>query len=86
MLSDTCFQCMDDLLEAVVSYDYSDDYKKQLIHIIRKLNEIKDDLDRCSEGPNRLIKNKRVSKRIAKKMFDLAVQKRQMSSIDFFAP
>ena len=84
MLSDSCFQCIDDLLEAIVLYDYSDDYKARLVNIIRKLNEIRDDLDRNGEG-DLLKDDKEQSSRIARKMFRNAQQKRKMSSVDFYA-
>ncbi len=84
MLSDTCFQCIDDLLEAISNYDYSDAYKAKLITIIMDLNEIRDDLDKCSEG-SLLKDNKRESKRIARIMFKNAQKKRDMSSVDFYA-
>lgn len=83
MLSDSCFQLIDDLLSAIVDYDYSDDFRDKLILIISKLNEVRDDLDKCGEG--HLLKNdKEQSLRIAGKMFDNAQKRREMSSVDFY--
>jgi len=90
MLSDSCFQCVDDLLNAIRDYDYSDDYRIKLIHIIMDLNEIKDELDHCrlnndQSQESKLLKDNKVkSARIAMKMFENAQKKREMSSIDFY--
>lgn len=83
MLSDSCFQCIDDLLNAIRDYDYSDDYKARLIHIIRKINEIRDDIDKSGEGHS-LKDDKVKGKHIASKMYKNAQDKRAMSSVDFY--
>ena len=83
MLSDTCFQLIDDILTAVVDYDYSDDYKDKLIRTIMKLNEIRDSLDKC--GSEILLKNdKKESKRVATKMYENAQKRREIFSADFY--
>ena len=84
MLSDTCFQCIEELLEAVVSYEYSDEHKAKLLLIIRKLNEVRDECDDLRAEKDQLKNNKDESRRIAKKMFKNAVKKRDMSSVDFY--
>ncbi len=84
MLSDTCHDCINQLLDAVTTYDYSDGYRKDLIYCICILNEIKDDLDNCSEGENLLKKNKNLSIKIALKMVRKAVLRREMSSINVY--
>jgi hypothetical protein len=83
MLSDSLFQCIDNLLEAVKEYEYSDQYKGKLLVAIRKLNEIRDDLDKDGEG-DLLKKNKEESKRIVKQMYRNAVKKRDMSAVDYY--
>lgn len=83
MLSDSCHEAIESLLEVIVMYDYCDDYKAKLIHIIRKLNDIRDDLDRNHEG-HLLINDKEESLRIARKMYKNAQTKRTMSSFDFY--
>lgn len=75
MLSDSCHQCVDDLLDVVTRYSYCDNYKAQLIFIISKLNEIRDDLDHNCEGC-KLKNNQITSMNIAKKMFEDAQEKR----------
>ena len=80
MLSDSIFQIGEDLLEAVSIYDYSDDYRREIIHILRKLNEIRDDLDtNAGDGDaSRLLKNdKPKSKRLAYDMFKKAQKNRE---------
>lgn len=83
MFSDSCFQLIDTLLEEIVNYDYSDDYKDELILIIRTLNEIRDMLDKCGEG-HLLKDDTRESILIATNMFKNAQKKREMSSVDFY--
>ncbi len=87
MLSDSCFQCIDDLLEAIVNYEYSDDFKAQLILIIAKLNEIRDDLDHCSGTDYKIVllkDDREKSMKIASKMYENAIKKREMSSVDLY--
>ena len=84
MLSDTIFQIIDDLLEGIVNYNYSSEYKVKLIHIIMKLNEIRDDLDMNGEGHILLMTNKAESRKIATRWFNQAVRKRNNSDIDFY--
>lgn len=83
MLSDSCFQLVNDILDAVVDYDYSDDYKNNILRVIMELNEIKDDLDRCGVG-NLLKDNKKESRQIARKMFKNAQKKRDCNSVDYW--
>ncbi len=85
MLSDTCHDCIQELLEVISRHDYCDDHKIQLVHIIRKLNEIRDELDHCaSDQDNLLIYNKSISKSIVKKLYTNAQKKRTNSSVDFY--
>ena len=95
MFSDSCFQCMIDLLEAIKDYDYSDEFQDKLIPILMMLNEIKDELNRRPGTrpfdisyqiyENGLLKNNNeLSRDIAIKLFVNAQKKREMSSIDFF--
>lgn len=83
MFSDSCFNMIDKLLEEIVNYDYSDDFKDELILVIRTLNDIKDILDKSGEG-HLLKDHKRESISIATKMFENAQKRREMSSIDFY--
>ncbi len=83
MLSDTCFDTIYKLLEAITDYDYSDEYIQKLTKIIMLLNEIRDDLDH--DGKGNLLKNdKKESLRIALKMIENAQKRREMSSVDFY--
>ena len=82
MLSDSCFQMIDDLLQAVTDYDYSDDYFFQLIEVIKHLNEIRDDLDMCGEGTDLLKNNEGEGIIIAAKMLANAKKRRTNSSLD----
>lgn len=75
MLSDTCFEMIEELLDAITRYDYSDEYMLTLIQIIMSLNEIRDDLDSTGEG-NRLKNNEEESLKIVLKMIKKARQKR----------
>ncbi len=82
MFSDSCFELIDKLLQEIVDYDYSDDYKDELILIIRTLNEIRDMLDKCGEG-HLLKDDKRESIKIATKMFENAQKKRDADGTGF---
>ena len=83
MLSDSLFQFIDDLLEAVVNYEYSDDFREPLVLIISGINNIRDDLDKCGEG--HLLRNDKLeSMRLANKMYDNAIRKREMSGVDLY--
>ncbi len=84
MLSDRLAECIDDLLESIVSYDYSDDFKPELIHIIRKINEVRDRLDK-GDSTNLLKDNKQRSKKRAKHMYRNAQLKRDMSAVNFYS-
>ncbi len=87
MLSDSCFQLIDDLLEAIANYDYSDDFKAQLILIISGLNDVRDDLDHCGGVDYEIVLLKNDKKRsiqIASKMYANAQKRREMSSVDFY--
>ena len=83
MLSDSCFQLVDDLLKTITEYDYSDDFKSELIKIIMEINQIKDEIDR-HDGIDLLKNNKKESKRIAKKMFRNAQKKRKNDRVGFY--
>ena len=82
MLSDTCFQIIDELLEAITSYNYTDDFKTEIIYVITILNEIRDRLDNI-EG-DLLINDKNRSIRTAVTLFERAVRRRDMSSINVY--
>ncbi len=85
MLSDSCHECIQELLEVISRHDYCDEYKSQLLHIIRKLNEIRDDLDHCDADKDILLKyNKCISKSIVKRLYKNAQKKRTNSSVDFY--
>ena len=83
MFSDSCFELIEKLLEEIKDYDYSDDYKHELISVISILNEIRDDLDHCSPDTNNLLKNNKIeSIRIATIMFKNAQKKRENYPMD----
>ena len=89
MLSDTCFEMIEEILDAITRYGYSDDYMERITKIIMLLNEIRDDLDHCSINneatEEKLLKNnKRKSLRSAQKMIDEAVSKRNETTFRGF--
>ncbi len=83
MLSDSCFECLDQLLESIAMYHYSDDHRNQLLRCIMELNEVRDELDSCINKT--LLKNNRLASiRIATKLYENAVKKRHNSLQDIY--
>lgn len=60
MLSDVCFEVIEELLDAITRYDYSDEYIEGLIKAMMLLNEIRDDLDCCGKSKNSKIELEKI--------------------------
>lgn len=85
MLSDVLFESINDILEAVVDYDYTDYFKNELIQIISQMYNISSKLDKLDiDIDHDPLKTKKENLLIVKKMYQNAVKKRDMSSINFY--
>ena len=84
MFSDSLFQFVDDMLEAIANYDYIDDFQDELIEIISKMSDIRDELDHPDDTDKLLKYHKDESIKIATKLYQNAVLRRSMSSVDFY--
>lgn len=84
MLSDTCFDVIHSLCNAIKEHKYSDDYRSTLISIIQKLNEIRDKLD----DPDTKIALKDMQNEsylVAERIYNNAVKRRGTPAEDYWA-
>lgn len=85
MLSDTCFECIDNLLDAIRDYDYTDEFKEKLTGIIMELNEIRDELDGCDDKRKFYKNDKKKSLRVAQRMVKRAIVRREMTANGYYS-
>ena len=82
MLSDTCFELINQISEAIKDYDYADQYEDELTEVIKILNNIKDELDRGNNDKNLLKNNDRKARVISERIYQNSILSRDMSSKD----